>query len=181
MLRQIAQMPEAERRAAAARLSPAAASPVPDALRELVAAHDALRGGREAARQAVFRPSHNLPTRSLAEQVTRVPRGSPILIAMAELICQLCFWRGGHERRADHVSLGTNLTDTFRGGGSGGRRCYCCCAGACLAFLPRFPPRRQQALRAAARQESHAGAGAAAVAATATAAAAVKSVCRIHP
>ncbi len=71
MLRQIADMPEAERRAAAARASPAAGVPnVPDALRELVAAHDALQSGREAARQAVFRPSHNLPTRSLAEQVT---------------------------------------------------------------------------------------------------------------
>ena len=83
MLRQIAQMPEADRRAAAARPSPAGPSPaidgtpaVPDALRELVAAHDALRGGREAARQAVFRPSHNLPTRSLAEQVCCRARSS---------------------------------------------------------------------------------------------------------
>lgn len=71
MLRQVAQMSEADRRAAAARPPPAgSAGPTPDALRELVAAHEALRGGgREAARQAVFRPSHNLPTRTLAEQV----------------------------------------------------------------------------------------------------------------
>ena len=70
MLRQVAEMPEAERRAAAARPSPAEASGVLDALRELVAAHDVLQSGREAARQAVFQPSHNLPTRSLAQQVT---------------------------------------------------------------------------------------------------------------
>ncbi len=72
MLRQVAQMPEAERCAAVASQPPgsgtATAAP-PDALSELVAAHGALQGGREAARQAVFRPSHNLPTRTLAEQV----------------------------------------------------------------------------------------------------------------
>ena len=72
MLRQIAEMSESERRAAAARPSPVSAPAMPDALRELVAAHDTLRSGREAARQGVFRPSHNLPTRSLAEQVTLV-------------------------------------------------------------------------------------------------------------
>ena len=73
MLRQVAQMSEADRRAAAAQAAPLAGqapgSEMPDALRELVAAHDVLRSGREAARQAVFRPSHNLPTRTLAEQV----------------------------------------------------------------------------------------------------------------
>ncbi len=71
MLRQVAQMPEAERRAAVATQprGGGTAAVLPDALSDLVAAHGALRSGREAARQAVFRPSHNLPTRTLAEQV----------------------------------------------------------------------------------------------------------------
>lgn len=70
MLRQVAAMPEDERRAATVRPGVAAGGdgPPPDALRELLAARQLLGSDREATRQAVFRPSHSLPTRSLAEQ-----------------------------------------------------------------------------------------------------------------
>ena len=70
MLRQVAAMPVNERMAASFR--PGATSsgdrPPPHALQELLAARQLLGGDREATRQTVFRPSHNLPTRSLAEQ-----------------------------------------------------------------------------------------------------------------
>lgn len=71
MLRQVVAMPEDERRAATRRPAegPTGEAPAPDALRELLAARQLLGNDREAIRQGVFRPSHNLPTRSLAEQV----------------------------------------------------------------------------------------------------------------
>lgn len=74
MLRQVAAMSEDERRVATQRpaLHSNGDSPAPEALRELLAARQVLGNDREAVRKGVFRPSHNLPTRSLAEQVSHV-------------------------------------------------------------------------------------------------------------
>lgn len=64
LLSAAAAMPEAERRRAAQ-----SNVPPPEALQQLRAAAAGLQSQRQAVRDNLLRPSHNLPTRTLAQQV----------------------------------------------------------------------------------------------------------------
>jgi hypothetical protein len=64
MLSAVAAMPEAERRRAAQ-----SSAPPPAVLQQLRSAAEGLQSQRQTIRDNLLRPSHNLPTRTLAQQV----------------------------------------------------------------------------------------------------------------
>ncbi len=64
MLSAVVTMPEAERRRAAR-----SGAPPPEMLQQLRSAAEGLQSQRQAIRDNLLRPSHNLPTRTLAQQV----------------------------------------------------------------------------------------------------------------
>ena len=64
VLEAAAAMPEEQRAAAATSNVPS-----PELMRQLLGAAAGLEGQRAEIRQKLLRPSHNLPTRSLAQQV----------------------------------------------------------------------------------------------------------------
>lgn len=66
MLSAVAAMPEAERKRAAQ-----SSAPPPAVLQQLRSAAEGLQSQRQTIRDNLLRPSHNLPTRTLAQQAGR--------------------------------------------------------------------------------------------------------------